>query len=135
MTVTFPIIALAFWTFALGIFLLSSRISSVNNGIVTMDYYQVFRGGEPPVSVLKTTRHWANLYEAPTLFYVVCALILILQIQSIMLVQLAWAYVAIRVVHSIIHLTYNTVYHRMALFLLSQGVLIAMWIILLLKVP
>ena len=40
---------------------------------------------------------------------------------------LAWAYVALRVVHSLIHLSYNHVYHRLAAFVVSNGVLAALW--------
>ena len=42
-------------------------------------------------------------------------------------VGLAWAYVALRVVHSLIHLSYNHVYHRLAAFVVSNGVLAALW--------
>ena len=134
MSVIYPVIAMAFLTFLLGFPLLFTRVSSVQNGTVTIDFYKIFKGGEPPESVIMTTRHWSNLYEAPTLFYVVCALILIMNIENSLLVWLAWAYVAIRVLHSTIHLTYNAVYHRLAMFLLSQTVLIVMWVVLLLEI-
>ena len=134
MDILYPLFVMVFWSFTMALFVLFSRISSVRNGAVTMEFYQVFRGGEPPESVLKTTRHWANLFEAPVLFYLLCVIMIALQTQSILLVQLAWGYVIIRCFHSIIHLTYNRVEHRLFLFLVSQGVLIAMWVILLLKV-
>ena len=133
MSIIYPVIAMAFLTFILGFSVLFTRISSVQNGVVNIDFYKIFQGGEPPESVIKTTRHWANLYEAPILFYIVCALILIAGIQSNILVWLAWAYVVIRFAHSAIHLTYNEVYHRLTMFLLSQTVLIIMWIILLIN--
>jgi hypothetical protein len=84
------------------------------------------------VYVLKTTRHWANLFEAPVLFYVACLAALVLNLDQVLFVQLAWAYVVVRMAHSLIHLTYNRVSHRLTMFLLSQGVLIVMWVILLL---
>lgn len=40
---------------------------------------------------------------------------------------LAWAYVALRAVHSVIHITYNGVTHRLVAFALSNVVLIALW--------
>ena len=40
----------------------------------------------------------------------------------------AWLYVALRVVHSLIHCTYNKVYHRLAVFLPGFGLLVGMWI-------
>ena len=41
----------------------------------------------------------------------------------------AWAYVAIRAVHSAIHLTYNNVMHRLTAFALSNFVLMAFWVL------
>ena len=40
---------------------------------------------------------------------------------------LAWGYFALRMLHSVVHLTYNKVVHRMTLFALSNAVLIIMW--------
>ena len=42
---------------------------------------------------------------------------------------LAWSYVALRVAHSVIHLTYHKVVHRSAAFAASTVVLIALWIV------
>jgi len=41
----------------------------------------------------------------------------------------AWAYVALRIVHSLIHLTYNQVLHRLAAFTLSNGALVVLWVL------
>lgn len=82
------------------------------------------------MDVVKTTRHLSNLFEAPVLFYVACLMAYSLQLESIPLVVLAWTYVAARVIHSMIHLTYNRVYHRMTAFLFSQLFLIGMWVLI-----
>jgi hypothetical protein len=132
MSIMYPVVTMAFLTFFLGLFVLFARIRSVSAAAVPMSFYEVFMGGEPPVYVLKTTRHWANLFEAPVLFYVACLAALVLNLDQVLFVQLAWAYVVVRMAHSLIHLTYNRVSHRLTMFLLSQGVLIVMWVILLL---
>jgi len=72
MSILFPVFAMALITFVVAPFLLTTRINSVKNGIVHIEYYEIFQGGKPPASVLQTTRHWSNLYEAPTLFYIAC---------------------------------------------------------------
>ena len=46
-----------------------------------------------------------------------------------MAVALAWAYVALRIVHSAIHLSYNRVVHRLAVFALSNAVLGMLWFV------
>ena len=68
------------------------------------------------------------------LFYIVCLMTLALQLESALLTGLAWAYVIIRTGHSAVHLTYNIVNHRLACFLLSQFVLVAMWIVVFIEI-
>ena len=69
-----------------------------------------------------------NLFELPVLFYIAVLLSLLLMIQDRLLVQLAWGFVALRVVHSVIHCTYNNVNHRFAAYALSCLFLLFMWI-------
>ena len=134
MSILFPVFAMALITFVVGPFMLTTRINSVKNGIVHIEYYETFQGGEPPASVLQTTRHWSNLYEAPTLFYIACLMAFSLQMESTLMLAMAWLYVAVRLIHSVIHLTYNRVYHRLSAFLTSQFILIAIWILIFIEV-
>ena len=130
MNILYPVFAMALLTFAVGPVLLAARISSVRSGMVHMEYYEVFQGGEPSVTAVKTARHLSNLFEAPVLFYVACLMAYSLHLESAFLVVLAWAYVAARVMHSMIHLTYNRVSHRMTAFLVSQFFLMVMWVLI-----
>ena len=43
--------------------------------------------------------------------------------------MLAWVYVGLRVLHSIVHLTYNNVMHRLTIFAASNAVLAVLWIV------
>lgn len=43
-------------------------------------------------------------------------------------IWLAWTYVALRVLHSGVHLTYNHVIHRLVMFVVSNGVLVMLWL-------
>ena len=72
--------------------------------------------------------NFSNLFEMPVLFYANILLALILMLQDPVLVALAWLYVFLRVVHSIIHTTYNTVIHRFYVFAASAVVLLGMWV-------
>lgn len=49
-------------------------------------------------------------------------------------IALAWVYAATRALHSLIHLTYNNVLHRLAMFAASTVVLLVIWIRLVLAV-
>lgn len=70
-----------------------------------------------------------NLLELPVLFYVVCLMLYVTAGVSPLAVSLAWAYVVLRILHSIIHLTYNRVLHRLAAFAISNAVLAAIWVL------
>ncbi len=78
----------------------------------------------------RASDNFMNLFEMPVLFYVACLTIYVTNSASPLLVALAWAYVAFRVVHSFIHCSYNKVMHRFAVFILSAIVLLFIWLIL-----
>ena len=72
-----------------------------------------------------------NLFEVPVLFYALCALVIASGVSSPLLVFGAWAYVALRCVHSYIHVTYNRVIHRFVVYSASTVLLFALWGVLL----
>jgi len=72
--------------------------------------------------------NYVNLFESPVLFYTAILLTLILMVQDTILVILAWTYVSSRTMHSLIHITYNRVMHRFAVFIFSSFVLLAIWV-------
>ena len=74
--------------------------------------------------------NYRNLFEAPVLFYLALVVAAVTGNATAMVIGLAWAYVAIRYLHSYIHCTYNRVRHRLYAFLASNLVLWALWIIL-----
>lgn len=73
-------------------------------------------------------RNLANLFEMPVLFFAIVPLLMNTQQAGIAQVVLAWFYVALRTIHSWIHLGRNDVRSRFRVFLLSNVVLAAMWI-------
>ena len=73
-------------------------------------------------------RNFMNLLELPMLFYVVCiALYVTLSVDAYAL-ALAWLYFALRVAHSLVHLTYNNVFHRLGVYAASGVVLALLWL-------
>ena len=77
--------------------------------------------------------HFQNLFEVPVLFYLLVVLLLVLAKIDWVYVVLAWAFVAGRVAHTVIHCTYNKVRHRFLAFLLSSLVLMGMWVRILIQ--
>lgn len=72
--------------------------------------------------------NFRNLFEVPVLFYALAAIALSTGAIPNWLVFGSWVFVALRIIHSIIHCTYNIVYHRLAVFIASFGVLVSLWI-------
>lgn len=82
------------------------------------------------MATLEDTRaadNFRNLFELPVLFYAVMLLIIVGQFGDIVLLSLAWAFVALRCLHSYIHCTYNRVKDRFTVYLFSALALWAMW--------
>ena len=69
-----------------------------------------------------------NLFEMPILFYVATMLMVLLLIQDELLVRLAWGYVILRVIHSIVQCSYNRVIHRFTAYFISCLLLLLIWI-------
>lgn len=85
------------------------------------------------MATLEDTRaadNFRNLFELPVLFYVAMLLIITSQIQSSALLILAWAFVALRCLHSYIHCTYNRVKDRFSAYLFSSLALWSIWALL-----
>ena len=74
--------------------------------------------------------NFRNLFEVPVLFFAIgCVLAMTGRGTGAELV-LAWGFVALRVLHSLIHLSYNRVVHRFAAYALSTLCVYAMWALL-----
>jgi hypothetical protein len=78
--------------------------------------------------VAQPADNFNNLLELPPLFYLAAVLIWLLQLTDDCYLILAWSYVALRYLHSAIHLSYNRVMHRFAVFAVSCLVLLAIWL-------
>ena len=72
------------------------------------------------------TDNYNHLFEQPVLFYAVVVFLHLSQMSDGLFVQMAWAYCALRAVHSFIHLTSNNVSARALTFIIATIILIAM---------
>lgn len=72
------------------------------------------------------TDNYNHLFEQPTLYYAVVVYIYLMEHTDELHLQLAWGYVGLRVVHSIIQLTSNNVSWRALVFILSSLCLVGM---------
>jgi hypothetical protein len=132
-----PVIALVLWTFVMGVWLYATRIPALKKyGVV----YDPQRPAEEfhaklPAEVRWKADNYNNLFEQPTLFYAVALTLALLDAGSGFNSGLAWAYVVLRIVHSLVQALINKVMIRFPLYALASLVLLIMtiraaWIIL-----
>ena len=103
------------------------RFGAVGRGEMDGRFYRTYQDGAEPKHMAVITRHFSNLLEMPTLFYVVLILTFVTHQVSLWQVGCAWAYVALRYAHSFVHLTSNNVIVRFRLYIASGVVLVVMW--------
>ena len=124
-----PVFALAGWTFLVLLLIPFARVRSVRRREISPNDFKYGESSAVPPDVAIPNRNYMNLLELPMLFYVVCVLLYLTAGTTRMALFLAWAYVALRVVHSLIHLSYNHVLHRLGAFTLSNAALVSLWVI------
>lgn len=125
-----PVVALLAWTMVMWVWMYATRIPAMNKaGIDSKNLV----GGEGsslrahlPENVSWKADNFNHLHESPTLFYAVAIVLAIIGQGDGFNTTLAWAYVALRVVHSIVQATINRVIIRFALYALSSLVLMAL---------
>lgn len=126
-SILWPMFALAFWTLCILALMGLMRLRASMRGEVKVQDFKTGDAAHVPESVQLPNRNYMNLLEAPVLFYVVCLVMYVTALPGSFAIVLAWLYVAIRVAHSLIHVTYNKAMHRLAVFVLSNLILLAMW--------
>lgn len=125
-----PVFALVAWTFCVLLLIAFRRLQAGFNGTVSPREYALGESGRVTAAVSLPNRNYMNLLELPVLFYVGMLMAHATGAATPLLVHLAWAYVALRIVHSLIHLSYNHVLHRFVAFATSNGVLLGIWALL-----
>jgi len=125
-----PVLALILWTFVMWFVMYSRRIPAMN--AITKDTQRFI--DEPELKdQMPAKAHWAadnynHLHEQPVIFYALMFYLYATEIQGGWVLYMAWAYVAIRILHSIVHVSKNRVVPRFLLFLLGSIVLMIMGI-------
>jgi hypothetical protein len=122
-----PMGALALLTFLVLVQIPFRRFRAGFAGQIKAEDFKYGESAKVPGLVSLPNRNYMNLLEMPVLFYVVCLMAYVAQRVDLKFLWLAWAYVALRVLHSLIHVTYNNVTHRLIAFTLSNFAVIAMW--------
>lgn len=134
MDIIYPMFVLVVLTFVVGFSTGVSRLIHAKKGRVDPRYFKLFNGYTPPDSMLKLARNFSNLLEVPVLFYTVSIVSLSLGLANHTMIILAWSFVILRMIHSVINITYNNPLHRFVVFLLSSVIVLVMWVHLVMSI-
>lgn len=123
-----PVIVLALWTHVMWLWMYVTRIPAIRAAQMKLDPH-VPRGDQMatlPSHVRWKADNYNHLMEQPTVFYAVAIVYALLTVGGGWPLRLAWTYVGIRIVHSLVQATWNKIEVRFSLFVLSTLVLIVM---------
>jgi hypothetical protein len=125
-TILAPLAALVLWSFVMWAWLYATRIPAVVKGRIVYDPQRPAADfhAQLPASVRWKADNYNHLMEQPTLFYAVVISLHVLGAGSDFNIALAWSYVGLRIVHSLVHALVNVVIWRFAIFMLASVVLL-----------
>lgn len=130
MAILQPLVALMAWTMVMWLWMYATRIPAMSRAKIDISKINGGVGkdldGVIPPGVQWKAHNYNHLHEAPTVFYAVGLLLAIVGQGDGTSALLAWIYVGLRVVHSLVQATANKVMVRFVLFALSSLVLIAL---------
>jgi hypothetical protein len=122
-----PVLALVAWTFVMWFWMYATRIPAMQRAGV--DVAEISRTGAPlelPPEVSRVADNYNHLHEQPTVFYALALAAQLGGAADATNVGLAWAYVATRVVHSLVQATKNPIPVRFAVFSLGSILLMVL---------
>ena len=124
-----PMGTLALLTFTVLGLIPMRRFRASFAGQITPADFKFGESAAVPGHVSIPNRNYMNLLELPMLFYIGGLMFYVAGKVDAVVLDVAWAYVALRAIHSLIHVTYNNVIHRLIAFALSNFMLMAFWVL------
>eukprot|EP00275_Glaucocystis_incrassata_P002047 EC124637.1.p2 GENE.EC124637.1~~EC124637.1.p2 ORF type:complete len:141 (+),score=5.33 EC124637.1:42-464(+) len=122
-----PMSAMAGLTAVVWIELYRVRIPELFKRKINPDHY----GGKATKKLefwdTRASDKFKNLCEVPVLFYALCPALAASGMVTPGFIRAAWAYVALRAVHSLVHCTYNKIPHRFYVYASSTVLCFGMW--------
>ena len=119
-----PIFILVLWTSAVFLVLAFGRVKYTKNPQNAAHSKDL--KGTMPDWVERAADNYNHLFEQPVAFYALTLCIAIINNFDSFMVQLAWAFVVLRIMHSIVQLTFNLVLLRFFIFVMGWLVLALM---------
>jgi hypothetical protein len=126
-----PIVALVAWSLVMLIWMgVARRRAFAKLGINWESIPRGARGvnldGRAPDEAQWPSHNYNHLMEQPTIFYAIVVALILMGFDARINVYLAWAYVGLRIIHSIVQSVVNIVPIRFTIFLLATLCLVAL---------
>lgn len=119
-----PVVALAAWSLLMLIWLYATRIPAMAKAGVKPG--GATKAQMEQLASANVANNYNHLMEQPTIFYAICFVLQLMNQDSHINVTLAWAYVGLRIIHSLVQATVNIIIIRFAIFVIASLVLMAL---------
>lgn len=126
-SVLHAVVALTAWSLVMFVWMYATRLPAMKAMDPQDAAHTHALRGKLPGRVEAVSDNYNHLMEAPTVFYAIALAVVLLGVADPLHAACAWAFVGLRIVHSLIQATINKVVLRFAVFSLSwiaMGVMI-----------
>jgi len=122
-----PILALIAWTMVMWVWMYATRLPAMQKHNIDPQGAAIPGSLDAlPLKVAQIAHNYNHLHEQPTLFYALALAAHVGHWADGVSIYLAWGYVGLRVLHSLVQATVNLVAARFAVFALASLVLMAL---------
>lgn len=119
-----PAVALIVWSLAMLVWLYATRIPAMFKAGLSAN--NATRAQIEALPSARVANNYNHLMEQPTIFYALCFALQFLDQAHEVNIGLAWAYVGLRVLHSLVQAILNVIIPRFLIFVASSLVLMAL---------
>jgi len=127
----YPVLVLVLHTFVVWCWMYVVRIRKAISESIPMSAFRDQRTAAATPGVQTTVSdNLVNLFELPVLFYMASVVLYVTSGVTGSVLAIGWFYVATRVAHSLVHITYNKVMHRFSIYIVGSIALWAIWIMI-----
>jgi hypothetical protein len=117
------VLALICWTFVMWFWLYATRLPAMKRAGIGTNARTEDDLAALPLKARQVADNYNHLHEQPTIFYALAFYSQLAGVSDALNTKLAWSYVALRVLHSLIHATVNTNPLRFSVFAAGSLVL------------
>lgn len=123
-----PVVVLVLWSLVMWAWLYATRIPAMQKAKVPLDpnLTSAELAAAIPANVRWKADNYNHLMEQPTIFYATALALAVAGQGEGLNAMLAWGYVGLRVIHSLVQATVNAIMVRWAIFMTSSIVLVVL---------